>query len=159
MSFSLQLLHGDLGLNGTSLGTVEGWSKLTQDLSSYILTAMGEDPDHPEYGSLIDGGVTPEGQYVEGAVGASDWSRAGMILQSEIQRIATAYQNQQISRNQADLARFGKPTLTADEVLVNVQKVELFQNEDQLLAIITITTGTGSIQLNLPISSGQIITR
>lgn len=157
MSFSLLIEHGDLILEGTSLATVSGTRKMTQDIGCEILTPMGTDEAHPDFGSLLEGGINPEGNYVEGVIGDVDWNRVGLVVQAEIQRITNEYQRQQISRNQEDGAVYGKPTITPDELLVSVDNIELTQAEDNLLVVITITTGRGSLKLNVPVASGTII--
>lgn len=157
MSFSLLIENGDLPLNGTSLATCEGAHKLTQDLACEILTPMGTDEAHPDFGSLLDGGINPEGNYVEGVIGEGDWDRVALTVQAEIQRICNEYQLQQISRNKSDAAVYGKTTLTPEEILVSVQGIKLQQAEDNLLVTVTLSTGNGPIQVNVPVSSGTVI--
>lgn len=157
MSFSLAIEHGDLALNGTSLATVKGAQKLTQDLGCEIMTPMGTDESHPGFGSLLEGGFTPEGRYVEGIIGDNDWSRVGLVVQSEIQRICNEYQQQQISRNKTDAAVYGKTTLIPQEILVSIENIRLIQAEDNLLATISLQTGVGPIKVNVPVSSGTVI--
>lgn len=158
MSYSLEIRNGDLGLNGTSLGTVAGAHKLTQDLAVEILTPKGLDSAHPEFGSLLDGGLLPSGQIVEGIIGETDWNHIALVVQAEMTKIAHDYQNQQISRNQADASVYGKSTLTPDETLVSLEKVEMVQAQDNLLVLLTLKTGNGPIQLNIPVASGTVIT-
>lgn len=157
MSFSLQIENGDLALNGTSLGTVEGARKLTQDLSCGIMTPMGTDEAHPAFGSLLEGGFTPEGRYVEGIIGENDWNRVGLVVQAEIQRICNEYQLQQISRNKNDAAVYGKTTLTPPEILVGVEGIQMQQAEDNLLVTLALNTGNGPVQVNVPVASGTVI--
>jgi hypothetical protein len=157
MSFSLLIEHGDLPLNGTSLATVEGAHKLTQDLMCGIMTPMGTDEAHPDFGSLLEGGFTSDGRYVEGVIGSEDWNRVALVVQSEIQRICNEYQLQQISRNRNDAAVYGKTTLTPSELLVAVDGIQLQQAEDNLLVTVTLKTGNGPIQVNVPVASGTVI--
>lgn len=152
MSISLQVTNGDLALSGTNLGTVQGFDKLVQDLRFAILTRMGSDPNHPDFGSIIDGGRLPDGTVVDSMLGGLDWSHAALSVEAEIRRICANYQRRQISRNQADSATFGKPTLTPDEVLVRIDNIRFTQAQDNLLVSVTLSTGAGSSVLNVPIS-------
>jgi hypothetical protein len=151
MSFSLLIQNGDLALNGTALGKVEGGQKLVQDLSCAVLTPIGSYEEHPDFGSALDGGVTSNG-YKESVIGESDWHKAATVVRSEIQRICTNYQRQQMARNVADGETYGKSTLTPPEILLSVQNIEVVEAQDNLLAAVRIATGIETIQANIPIS-------
>ena len=106
MSFSLLLKNGDLGLSGTSLGTVVNAAKLQQDLVSAILTPLGFEELHPEFGSILeDDLINPEIQII----GSKDFQHAAALVRSELIRLCQNYQAQQIARNENDAIKFGKP--------------------------------------------------
>lgn len=147
MSYSFHVLNGDLNLSGPSgFATVTGTQKLIQDLRDWILEPRGTDVTHPEYGSVIDGGVLPDGTVVASNIGSViDQSRL-LDIEAEIRRVLAAYQNQQIQRLQADaLALNGKNTFAAGEVLVAVQDVQLQQFADTILVKVQVLTNAGTI--------------
>lgn len=51
MTFSLQVLNGDLAMRGSELGIVYGVNKLTQDLTLWLTERYGIDRFHPQMGS------------------------------------------------------------------------------------------------------------
>lgn len=156
MSWSLQLRNGDLTIGGASLGTVNNQAKLVQDLRCAILERMGTDPDHPWFGSLIDGGRL-NGVEQESLIGTSNWNLAALSIEAEIRRIVSQYQTQQINRTQADRTTYGKPTLTPQELLMSVANVEFFQAQDNLLCRVTLVTGTGTeLPINVPLGTATI---
>lgn len=164
MSWSLQVKRsrdengrlkpgGDLVLTGTSLATVTNEQKLVQDLSHWILERMGNDPLHPGYGSLLDGGVTPGGQQVESVIGKGNYGLIRMEIEAEIRRIAAAYQRMQIDRATKDRNRYNKSTLTGGEILAAVTDVTFVQSADSLTVTIHIVSArnhAATINLALP---------
>jgi len=150
MSFSLELKNGDLGLSGTSLGTVVDAAKLQQDIASAILTPLGFEELHPEFGSILEEDlINPEVTII----GSRDFSHAAALVRSELTRICQNYQAQQIARNESDAVRFGKPTLTPGEILLQVLGVKFVQAEDHLMCTLQLEIGNDSIELNIPVSS------
>lgn len=150
MSFSLLLQNGDLGLSGTSLGTVVNAAKLQQDLTNAILTPLGFEELHPEFGSILeDDLINPEIQII----GSRDFQHAAALVRSELTRLCQNYQAQQIARNENDAIKFGKPTLTPGEILLNVLGVTFVQAEDHLLCTLKLEIGNDSIELHIPVST------
>src|SRR4051794_27221905 len=99
MSWSLELRGGDLAIGGASYGVVTNQAKLVQDLRCAILERMGTDPDHPGYGSLIDGGRL-NGVEQESVIATDDWDVAVLTVEGEIRRIVDLYQKMQIARSE-----------------------------------------------------------
>ena len=153
MSWSLQIANGDLSLGSSGLNTVTGSDKMVQDLSCALLEPMGNDPLHPTYGSLIDGGVDTAGNVNVGMIGQPNNDQNDTIIGAEIQRICRVYQANQIARNNADVAVYGKSTLTADEALLGVTGLNIQRAEDHVLITAVLQTGTGSLPLALPFSN------
>lgn len=153
MSWSLQVNNGELSFGGSGLNTVSGGSKLTQDLACDILEPMGNDPLHPEFGSVLDGGVDSNGVHQQGVIGSTNDQAAAAFVQAEIQRIAQNYQAQQVARNQADVRIYGRATLTADEALIALTNIDIQQVATAMLVTATLQTGAGSLPLNLPFST------
>ena len=153
MSWSLQIANGDLVIGSGGLNTVTGGAKLVQDLGCALLTPMGTDPMHPTYGSLIDGGVDATGKQVNGVIGSLNDDQNAAFVGAEVQRICRSYQASQIARNNADVATYGKSTLTADEALLGVESINVQQVEDQVLITATIQTGVGGLPVSVPIST------
>lgn len=156
MSWSLQLRNGDLTIGGASLGVVTNQAKLVQDLRCAILERMGTDPDHPWFGSLIDGGRL-NGVEQPSLIATTNWNVAALTIEAEIRRIVGQYQTQQINRSQADRTSYGKPTLTPEELLMNVANIEFFQAQDNLLCRVTLVTGAGTeLPINVPLGAETV---
>lgn len=160
MSWSLELRSGDLTIGGARLGVVNGSSKLIQDLRCALLERMGTDAFHPSYGSLLDGGRTPDGVQHGGLIGETDWDAIAIQVDSEIRRIASEYQDRQLARAQADRVTYGKTTLDAGEAFLGLSDVNLVQVQDTLFVRITLQVGSGETRtLNIPLTSEPVITR
>lgn len=153
MSWSLHLRNGDIALDGAKLGRITGSDKLAQDLRCALLTKLGSDPQHPNYGSVIEGGRIG-GREVGGVVGTPDWQMAAVQIESEIRRVARDYQSYQAGRVQSDQATYGRATLTPDEVLVSIESVDFVAVADTLLVNVRIATQAGNRQtLILPVQA------
>jgi hypothetical protein len=146
MSWSLQIRNGDLSVSGAKLGVVTGGSKLAQDLRCALLTERGSDDLHPTFGSLIDGGRNDAGDWVPSLIGSTDWELIAMRVEAEIRRICLEQQARQVSRSQADRMVYGRSTLSNDELLLQVDRVQMFQAMDSLMVRVSITTGSGQTQ-------------
>lgn len=155
MSWSLQVSHGDLVFNGTSLATVEGTQKLVQDMTCGILEPMGTDNMHPTYGSVIDGGTLPDGTYQEGIIGDPNDQYAANFVSSEINRVASNLQQTQAVRNQNDLATYGRSTLTPSETLAALGDVQMTAAQNQLLVAVELETGTGPVSVAIPANTAS----
>lgn len=152
MTWSLQLRNGDLALGQASFGVVTAEAKLAQDLRCFILERMGSDDLHPEYGSLLDGGLR-RGQYVEGVIGSTNDALALVMIEGEIRRIVTDYQAQQLDRARADRARYGKATLTKGEVLVGLAGIDVEQVADTMNITLHLSTAANtSVSLDIAFS-------
>lgn len=151
MSWSLKVSHGDLVLSQASLSTVSGSDKLAQDLRAFILERMGTDDLHPEFGSLLDGGIR-NGEYVEGVIGQSNDALSLALVQREIRRIVSDYQARQLTRARNDAAIYGKATLAKGEVLLSLSRIDTTQVEDTMNITLDILAGDGAtISLDLSI--------
>jgi hypothetical protein len=153
MSWSLQISNGDLTFNGADMTTVQGAEKLVQDLACCILEPMGTDSMHPSYGSIIDGGTSPDGTFNQGIIGSRNNSFAATYVDNEISRICHQYQAQQQARFTADVAVYGTSTLTASEALLGVQGVNATADQDRLLVTATLQTGSGDLPINIPMTT------
>lgn len=158
MSWSLRVSNGDFVLDGTHFGTVTHENKLTQDLRHFLLTRMGTDPQSPTYGSLIDGGVKPNGQEVESVIARTDWGQVKLELSAEIRRIAAQYQRTQVERAKRDRLRYNKSTLTPGEILLAINDIRFVQNADALLVTIVLQSGRGQ-DINLDLELPPVYTR
>src|ERR1700757_2865698 len=121
MSFSLRLEHGDLQLEGNHYATVEGSEKLQQDLVCAILTPYGFDEWHPLFGSILVENLHNEG--ILELIGTKNFRRAATLVNAELRRLCRNYQEQQIKRNESDAIKFGRYTLTPNEILVAVRGI------------------------------------
>lgn len=151
MSWSLKVSNGDLSPAPASLDSVSGAQKLVQDLRLWILERMGTDNLHPRFGSLIDGGTTPEGNELPGVIGSESFAEGRAFVESEIRRICREYQMQQLARVKQDRVTLGRATLTPAEVLRDVTSIDFSQYEDALLVNVTLSNGLYA-QLNIDLS-------
>lgn len=141
MSWSLALRNGDLALGGTQLATVTGSQKLVQDLRCALLEPMGTDPVHPSFGSLIDGGRRADGTVVPSPLGGNNWSRIALQIETEIRRIADEHRQRQLTRAQSDQMIYGRPTLDAGELLIEIVNIAMTQIQTTLLIQVTLQVG------------------
>lgn len=146
MTWSLKLTNGDLTIDGSHLGTVSNESKMVQDLRCQLLEKMGSDDLHPEFGSLIDGGVTPDGIIYESIVSDEDMEMAQLRIHSELQRVIQDYQNRQLDRARADKMRYNKQSLTEREIIRNIESINFVQNLDQLIVQVKVSTLGNSVE-------------
>lgn len=152
MSWSFEITGGDLNLVSGSDGAavVTGSKKTFQDLRFAMLEPMGNDPMHPAYGSLLDGGRLPNGRIVQSMVG-SDPSFAYRI-EEEINRIVQDLVSRQRQRADLDTQTFGKSTLSEKEKIVSVSSIEGKQMGNRFIVQVNIITeGQGSIIITTPI--------
>lgn len=158
MSWSLELRNGDLNLSGTKLGQATGAQKLVQDLRCAILEPRGNDDMHPNFGSIIDGGIDKFGREVESVIGSSDWAFVALRVQNEIQRLSQELQQRQISRAKNDRYTYGESTLDPQEMLLALSGLQLLQVQDTLVVQVTLTTGSGrEIPITVPVADGTVL--
>lgn len=121
---------------------------------------MGTDDLHPGYGSTLDGGRLPNGREVPGFLGRTDWDHVAVEIDAEIRRIAREHQERQVARTQSDRQTYGKSTLVAGEVLIDLAAVDLRQVQDTLVATIHLRVGNSRVQtINIPLASEPVIAR
>jgi hypothetical protein len=149
MSFSLRIEHGDLALNGTELGKVEGADKLQQDLAVAILTPLGFEELHPLFGSILVENLIDNG--IVDILGTNNFRRAATLVNAELRRLCRNYQEQQLKRNENDAIRFGRYTLTPNEILVSVKNIVFKQAEDHLICELQLEIGTETVSIPVPI--------
>lgn len=154
MTWSLAIANGDLVLSNSDYSVVTGEQKLIQDLTCYLLENMGTDPNHPDYGSLLDGGMDGSGTIYQSMLGLPNGNVISeALIQGELQRVLLAYQNMQIQRAKSDKLQYGKTTFTLGEVLLSVDSVTFTPISDTLIVSIGITTGNGSsVALSVPLT-------
>ena len=144
--------HGDLFHDEGHYQTIQGPAKIAQDLRCQILESMGSDDLHPEFGSTLDGGTTPEGLEVKGVITTTDFNNAAMYVEAEVRRIEREYQERQLSRMNADIQTYGRTTLRRDEVLDAIGPLEFHQVGDTLFVQIRIIPISGIPEIiDLPI--------
>lgn len=154
MSWSLRLQYGDFVVESASLGTATRQRKLLQDIRCALLERMGTDSLHPSYGSLIDGGVTPDGTEVSGVIGQADLDLALLEIESEIQRVVRDYQRKQLDRAKRDKQTYGRATLEPEEVLIELTGINFKQSQDVLKVTIGLQTATGdNFEIELPLET------
>lgn len=152
MSWSIRVKNGDLALGASRLDTVTAQSKLLQDLSHWFREHMGTDRLHPEHGSLLDGGLE-DGEFFPGVIGEVGTAPNVAFIESEIRRIVGEYKTQQSERAKDDRLRYNKATLTAGELLLSLDDVQMNQQLDRIIVRLFITTGIGQTTLDLALPS------
>lgn len=144
MSYSLQIRSGDLNPSGGSVAVVKGVQKLVQDLRCALLEPRGSDPQHPDYGSLLNGGIDEQGRTNPGVIGSTISAETMLGIEAEIRRVLTAYQIDQQSRLYEELNSYGgQTTLTPDELLYTLDAIDTTQVNDVVVVSVKISTGTG----------------
>lgn len=155
MTWSLQIQNGDIGYNGPGgLQQVSGTSKVIQDLRDWMLEPEGTDPVNPTFGSDLNGGMNPDGTLIPGFIGPVISGEVLLDIESELRRILTAYQAQQLARIQLESSLYsGQNTYSAGEILASVNNVDVEQYGDTVVATISITTSNGnSLTFTQPVS-------
>ena len=153
MSLSLALRNGDLYIGpGRRFETVSGRAKLLQDLKLHILERIGIDPSTPTIGSRLDGG-TVNGSYIESFIGRIMDEEALNEIRSEVIGILQRYQNLQYEKVRSETLRYqGKNTLTAEEIIETIDKVEVTGIGNIAIVQIRLTTLSGSpIKITIPV--------
>lgn len=156
MTYSFQLQNGDLNPIGQGgVAVVTGTNKLAQDLRNWILSPVGSNPLHLDYGSSLDGGMSTDGAFVPSMIGSLNGSDVALQVEAELRRVVYAYQQQQGARLLADQQAYGgKNTFAPGEILYSLDNVTVNQVGDVLVAGLSITASDGqSLQLNLPVST------
>lgn len=153
MSWSLMLSGGDLSYSGHGgLATVTGPQKVIQDLRNWLLTPRGVKDLHPDYGSILDGGMV-QGIRVDSMIGSSMTRQALMDIEVELRRILQEYITQQAARLNNDLVKYGgRNTFANGELVQSVQSVDVTQAGDVVVArILVSTTGGQTLSLTQPV--------
>lgn len=145
MTWSLAIVNGDLSFAGPGgYATVSGQNKLLQDLRNWLLEPRGTDPVHPDFGSTLDGGMLPDGTFVDPVIGDLITSENLVNIQSEVRRVLAGLQQQQLDRMTAEAALYGgKNTFAAGEILSSVDDVVVTQVFDTVFVQCIITTADG----------------
>lgn len=153
MSWSLLIQHGDLAVENNSLQQVTAEKKLVQDLRCHILERMGHDEIHPEFGSLIDGGVSQTIE-IESVIGRVDWAYVQLEVEADLRRIIAEHQAKQLARAKDDALTYSKTTLTAGEVVINIIDFTVTQSLDNMFIHIKLQTAANNVlQLSIPFST------
>lgn len=107
MTRSIKVENGDIALEGGSFALVSHRDKLEQDLVHWLRTEINSDRFHPTFGSTI-----------EQFVGAVQSEENLDLLESEVQRVLSNYQEAQLRKFLEDRTRF-----TPEEILSSVERV------------------------------------
>lgn len=137
MSYSLQLIAGDLAIQGSKIATVSGVDKLRQDLDLWVRDNYGLNRFHPDYGSVLD-------SFIGGIIGPT----TTLDVQAEVYRVLTNYQNLQLRRFKANPSKFSNAELLQDIVSVDVST-----SYDTVTASVVVRTAAGvTANLNVKVS-------
>lgn len=146
MSWSFDISGGDLNLISPKSGmsTVTGARKAFQDIRAELLESMGNDPMHPEYGSVLDGGVMPDGRLVESEFGNIIDSGTIYRVELELRRIIEEYAKRQKQKLLSERQRSGgKHTFAANELVASIDSIDTKQINDTLLVRIRLLMSNG----------------
>jgi phage baseplate assembly protein W len=128
MSFSLAIEDGDLQLKGSAIGIVYGVDKLNQDISVWLRERFQSDRFHLKYGSILDSYI---GSVITDSTSAE--------VRSEIMRVLQNYQEAQ-----AQIIRKEPSRLSADEILLSVDDIQVRVEYDSVLVNIRFSTAKGT---------------
>lgn len=147
MTWSLALKNGDLSVDGEghSLAVVREEAKLIQDLKAALLHKRGSTYTSPGYGSILEGGTTPDGVKHSGFIGRTINEMLVLEVEEEIRRVLMAHQQSQVSRARSDESTYGRITLGRGEILLSVGEIIVKQTDDVLSVNVYIQTGSGTI--------------
>lgn len=147
MSWSLKVKNGDLVLGGAKgMEIVTNEAKMVQDLRGHLLEKMGSDELHPDFGSLLNGGITLDGFNHSGFIGEPNNSVTMMNIQSEVTRVINNYQQRVLNRAKADKMLYGKASLTHGEVVMNINDITIQSYLDQINIKISVTSGADQVE-------------
>lgn len=115
MSFDLQIVGGDIAINRDgSVALVRDNDKLRQDIVKILLTRLGENKYHPQYGSEVGAlqiGSIPDPELLELDLSSS--------AESAIRKLIS------LQRSQARRGQFQSP----GEVIVEIKGIEVARDE------------------------------
>lgn len=139
--------NGDLSVDGSghSLAVVRDEAKLVQDLKTALLTPQGSESTATAYGTLLEGGVSPDGVQNVGFIGKKIDAMLMMEVEEEVRRVLVAHQQTQVSRARNDEATYGRITLSRGEILLAIRDVVVEQTNDVLSINVYMQTGSGTI--------------
>jgi phage baseplate assembly protein W len=129
MSYSFQIVDGDIATTGSTINLVQGTDKLVQDLSLWLRELYGVDRFHPSFGSILDtfiGGVMSPGAEVQ--------------VQAEIMRVLQNYQTIQLQAFKNTPALFSPA-----ELLQQILGVTVTISYDQVDALVSFMTAQGTV--------------
>jgi hypothetical protein len=140
---TLALQHGDLVLASSGHRTLDGASKVLQDLRGALLEPMGTDRFHPAFGSVL-------GSHVGEPI--SEFT--GHDLRAEVQRVVDAYAGVQRDRLERDALSGRRSRYKTDDVLANLQTVSTRQMGDRIyLQVVLRTAADTSVTLNTSVGA------
>lgn len=128
MSFSLEIVNGDLNISSGQFEPVRGIEKLRQDLGLWLRERYGIDRFHPNYGSTLD-------TYVGNVI--DDLSM--QEIEQEVIRVCSVYQQLQILSLKSDPSKY-----TTDELLDSVVSVDCTQDYDKIDISLRFRTASGT---------------
>lgn len=124
MSYSLELVDGDLVRRGSSFGIVYGIDKLVQDLSAWLTESFGSDIMHPEMGSLLDSWI---GTIITAATQAD--------IHTEVLRVLQNYQSVQVRGIKTKPQKY-----SLSEILYSIDDIKVTTNYDTVSVLISAST-------------------
>lgn len=129
-NFAIQ--NGDLVLGHGGFQAVSGTAKVRQDLGIALREPLGCDRFHPRWGSVLPN-----------FVGEPITKRIGAQVEAEVYRVVRNYMATKANQMQTEFLRGQKASLTADEVVVNITKVDVAWNMDRLFIRVSLETAGG----------------
>jgi phage baseplate assembly protein W len=128
VSHSIQLLNGDIAVTGSTFNYVTGLDKLMQDMQLWILEPYGTDLMHSTFGSMLDS-----------YIGTIISSTAQQMIQSEVLRVLSNYQQLQLKRYTANPTKF-----SPDELLNTINSVSVQIQYSSVYVVVLFTTAAGT---------------
>lgn len=130
---TLALSGGDLVINAShGYQTITGSPKIRQDLALALIEPLGDDPYHPNWGSLLN-------KYI----GHPLTGDLELLVEQEARRIVTQYMNTQsqaISTSQTNGTPIG---YTTSDVVVGITSINGIINYDTIQLTISLVTAAG----------------
>jgi hypothetical protein len=130
--FTLQLQNGDLQIGATGFATVNGPSKVYQDLTISTLEPYGCDRFHPRWGSML-----------YNYIGDTITEASESMIEAEISRLVNNYILVQQDNIASEVGLGLQSQYATDEVVGSVERVDVIQNQDYLTINVLVLTISG----------------
>lgn len=130
---ALALQNGDLVVGQGGFATVNGVTKVRQDLGIAMREPLRSDRFHPGWGSALPS-----------YIGMPISQQIGSMVEAEVYRLVRNYMTVKGNEIQQDYLRGSSPHFTMDEVVSNITDVKVSWSMDRIYVQVSLQTAGGS---------------